>query len=57
MNPEIKDLVLRVHTKVENNSSPKRKSKESSELRLPKWANDALIIDCETTTEELGQKF
>ena len=32
-------------------------SPSSYEPRSPKWAKRALVLDCETTTEELGQKL
>ena len=56
MNAEIKDLVLRVHTKVEG-AKPFRRSRQSFKRRSPKWAEYALFLDCETTTEEIGQKL
>jgi len=57
MNPEVKDLVLRVHTRIENDKSESQPKGDRTKPLLPKWASEALIIDCETTTEELGQKL
>src|SRR2546425_7117233 len=55
MNPEVKDLLLRVHTRVKDAKPFRSRSQDSSKSRSPKWAKHALFIDCETTTEELGQ--
>jgi len=57
MNPEVKDLVLRVHTRVESARPTRSRSRDLFDSQLPKWAEHALVIDCETTTEELGQKL
>src|SRR5271167_4375848 len=44
---ELAPIFLRVHTKVVN-----EKSRKDGEGRLPdKWANFALVFDCETTTD------
>src|SRR5581483_4595566 len=57
MNPQVKDLALRVHTKVEGAKRAKSRSRKLSGPQSLKWAKHALVIDCETTTEELGQKL
>src|SRR5690242_20106862 len=57
MNPEVKDLVLRVHTRIESDKSEPPPKGDLTEPVLPKYASEALSIDCETTTEELGQKL
>ena len=57
MNPEVKDLVLRVHTRIDDANSFQPRGQKQSGLRSPKWSTHALLIDCETTTEELGQKL
>ena len=57
MNPEVKDLVLRVHTRIESDKSESRPKGDRTESVLPKCASDGLFVDCETTTEELGQKL
>jgi hypothetical protein len=56
VNPEVKDLVLRVHTRVEG-AKPFKPWRDTTKDRSPKWAKHALFIDCETTTEELGQRL
>jgi hypothetical protein len=56
MNPEVKELILRVHTKVEG-TKPFKPRRDTPTNRPPKWAKHALFVDCETTTEQLGQKL
>lgn len=56
MNPEVKDLVLRVHTRIDG-ANPFPLEQNRFELPSPKWPKYALLIDGETTTEELGQKL
>jgi hypothetical protein len=57
MNPEVKDLTLRVHTRIESDKSEPRSKSDRIEPGLRKWATEAHILDGETTTEELGQKL
>jgi hypothetical protein len=57
MNPEIKNLVLRVHTRLKSDNPKPRASRHREKRNLPKWAPEALVLDCETSTEELGQKL
>lgn len=57
MNPEVKGLALRVHTRIDDPSPFQPRGQKPFELRPPKWSKHALVIDCETTTEELGQKL
>ena len=46
-----------MHTRIENDKSESQPKGDRTKPLLPKWASEALIIDCETTTEELGQKL
>ena len=57
MNPEVKDLVLRVHTRIDDAKTFQSRGRNAFELGSPKWSKHALVLDCETTTEELGQKL
>jgi hypothetical protein len=58
---EVNDLVLRVHTKLADDSAQKEYWKEhwrkKSKKHCVKWAKRALVVDCETTTQELGQRL
>jgi hypothetical protein len=47
VSPELAPVFLRVHTRVEG-----EKPRKAGERKLPdKWANFALVFDCETTTD------
>ncbi len=47
IHPELSPIFLRIHSRVSN-----EKPRQGSEGKLPdKWANFALVFDCETTTD------
>ncbi|MBZ5614838.1 MAG: hypothetical protein LAO23_12580 [Acidobacteriia bacterium] len=47
IHPELSPIFLRIHSRVAD-----EKPRQSSEGKLPdKWANFALVFDCETTTD------
>src|SRR5437899_13063126 len=59
-NAEVNDLVLRVHTRLASDNAQKAYRKEHWRKKLGKHHPDtdfALLVDCETTTKQLGQRF
>src|ERR1035441_3315522 len=44
-NPELAPIYVRVYSRT------KKKAKERWKANAPKWANFALVLDCETTTD------